>query len=88
MPRNDDMRTEPSLNVTSEGSLMDIPTVLKRETEEQAQKRDLLGTSSETPYMEIPNTHAKTIHKSPTSEVPKPLQGTKEVSKAEVLVST
>ena len=46
------------------------------------------GTSSETTYMEIPNTHAKTIHKSPTSEVPKSLQGTKEASRAEALVST
>ena len=48
----------------------------------------MLGTSSETTYMEIPNTRAKTIHKSPTSEVPKSLQGTKEASRAEALAST
>ena len=82
------MRIELSLNVTPEGSLVDIPTVIKRETREQVPEGDLLGTSSETTYMEIPNTRVKTIHKRPTSEVPKSLQGTKEVSRAEALVST
>ena len=38
--------------------------------------------------MEIPNTHIKTVHKSPTQEVPKSIQGTKEASRAEALVST
>ena len=56
MPRGEDMRLEPSLNVTPEGSLTDIPTVVKRETREQAPKEELLGTSSETTYIEIPNT--------------------------------
>ena len=60
------MRLEPSLNVTPEGSLTDIPTVVKREMREQAPERELLGMSSETTYMEIPNTHVKTVHKSPT----------------------
>ena len=87
-PRSEDMRIEPSLNVTPEGSLVDILTVIKRETREQVPEGDMLGTSSETTYMEIPNTHPKTIHKSPTSEVPKSLQGTKEASRAEALVST
>ena len=64
-PRSEDMRIEPSLNVTPEGSLVDIPTVIKREIREQAPEGDLLGTSSETTYMEIPNTRVKTIHKSP-----------------------
>ena len=47
MPRDEDMRLEPSLNVTPEGSLTDIPTVVKRENREQASEGDLLGTSSE-----------------------------------------
>ena len=38
--------------------------------------------------MEIPNTHVKTVHKSPTQEVPRILQGTKEASRKEVLAST
>ena len=80
-PRSEDMRLEATLNVTPEGSLVDIPTVIKREIREQVQEGDLLGTSSETAYMEIPNTHPKTIHKGPTPGVPKSLQGTKEASK-------
>ena len=87
-PRSEDMRLEPSLNVTPEGSLVDIPTVIKRETQEQVPEGELLGTSLETTYMEIPDTHAKTIHISHTSEVPKSLQGTKEASRVEALVST
>ena len=71
------MRLEQSLNVTSEGSLIDIPTAVHRET---------LGMSSETTYMEFPNTQVETTHKEST--VPKSLQGTKEASRAEVLAST
>ena len=70
-PRSEDMQLEPSFNVMPKGSLADIPTVIKRETREQVSEGDLLGTSSETTYMEIPNTHIKTVHKSPTQEVPK-----------------
>ena len=87
-PRSEDMRLEPTLNVMPEGSLTKIPTVIKRKTREQVPEGDLLGTSSETTYMEIPNTRAKTIHKGPTLGVPKSIQGTKEASRAEALVST
>ena len=76
-PRSEDMRLEQSLNVTPEGSLIDIPTIVKRET---------LDTSSETAYMEFPNTQVQTTPKEST--VPKSLQGTKEASRAEVLAST
>ena len=88
MPRGEDMRLEPSLNVTPEGSLTDIPTVVKRETREQAQEEELLGMSSETTYMEIPNTHVKTVHKSPAPEAPRIIQRTKEASREEALAST
>ena len=87
-PRSESVRLEQTLNIMPEGSLTEIPTVIKRKTKEQVPEGDLLGTSSETTYMEIPNTCAKTIHKSPTSGVPKSLQGTKEASRAEALVST
>ena len=63
-PRSEDMRLKPSLNVTPEGSLVDIPTVIKRETGEQVPEGELLGTSSETTYMEIPDTCMKVVHKS------------------------
>ena len=45
-----------------------------------------MGTFSETAYMDIPNTQMKTIPKN--SERPLTLSGSKEASKAEVLVST
>ena len=64
------MRLEPSLNVTPEGSYTDIPTVVKRETRDQVPEGEILGTSSETTYLEIPGTSVKTVHKSPTWEVP------------------
>ena len=87
-PRSEDMKLEPNLNVTPEGSLTDIPTVVRRETREQVPEGETLGTSSETAYMEFPNTHVKTIPKASISEVPKSLQGTKEASRAEALAST
>ena len=80
------MKLEQSLNVTPEGSLTDIPTVVKRETREQILEGETLGTSTEMAYMEFPNTQVKTIPKDP--EIPKSLQGTKEASRAEVLAST
>ena len=87
-PRSEDMKLEPSLNVTPEGSLVDIPTVVRRETREQVPEGEILGTSSETAYMEFPNTQVKTIPKGPISRVPKSLQGTKEASRVEALAST
>ena len=71
------MKLEQSLNITPEGSLGDIPTVVKRET---------LGASTETAYMEFPTIQVETTPKEPT--VPKSLPGTKEASRAEVLAST
>ena len=82
------MKLEPSLNVTPEGSLADIPMVVKRETREQMPEGEMLEMSSETAYMEFPNTSVKTMPKEPISEVPKSLQGTKEARRTEVLVST
>ena len=82
------MKLEPSLNVTPEGSLVDIPTVVRRETKEQVPEGETLGTSSETAYMEFPNTQVKTISKDPITGVPKSLQGTKEASRVEALAST
>ena len=80
------MKLEPSLNVTPEGSLTDILTVVKRKTREQLLEGETLGTASGMAYMEFPNTQVKTIPKD--SDIPKSLQGTKEASRGEVLVST
>ena len=76
-PRSEDMNLEQSLNITPEGSLRDIPTVIQRET---------LDELTETAYMEFPAIHVETTPKE--SMVPKSLPGTKEASRAEVLAST
>ena len=47
-----------------------------------------MGTSSETAYMELTSTQVQTVPKETISGVSKPLRGTKEASKAEVLAST
>ena len=54
-PRGEGMRLEPFLNVTPEVSLADIPTAIEREKRGQVPEEEMLGTSSETTYMEIPN---------------------------------
>ena len=61
---------------------------MRRETREQIPEREMLGMSSETAYMEFPNTQVKTIPKDLVSGVPKALLGTKEASRVEALVST
>ena len=82
------MKLEPSLNITPEGLIADIPTVVRRETREQMPERETLGTSSENAYMEFPNTQVKAVPKELNSGVPKTLQGTKESNRAEALAST
>ena len=77
------MRIEPSLNMTPEGSLADIPTAVERRKKDQAPEEELLGTSSETTYMEIPNTHVKTMLESSKKEAPRIIQRTKEASREE-----
>ena len=84
-PRSEDMKMEPTLNVTPEGLLTDLPTIIKT-TKEQLLEGETLGTSSEMVYMEFPNTQVETIPKDP--DIPKSIQGTKEVSRTKVLAST
>ena len=80
-PKHEDMRLEPSLNVTPEGSLVDIPAAVDIERKNQLPEEGLLGTSSETTYMEIPDTHVKTMPESSTREAPRIIQRTKEASR-------
>ena len=85
-PRSEDMKLGPTINITPEGSLADIPTVVKRMTRGQLLEGETLGMSSEMTYMDFPSTQVKTISKDP--DIPKSLQGTKEASRAKVLAST
>ena len=87
------MRMEPSLNVTPEGSLVDLPAAVgniaeDRERKSQVPEEGLQGTSPETVYMEIPDTHVKTVPDSTTREVPRVIQRTKEASREEAIEST
>ena len=82
------MRLEPSLNITPKGSLADIPAAVDREGKNQVPEEGLLGTSSETTYMEIPDTHVKTVPESSTREAPRIIQRTKEASREEEIAST
>ena len=40
-PRHDDMRLDPSLNVTPEGSLVDLPVAVGNVTEDRERKNQL-----------------------------------------------
>ena len=87
------MRLDPTLNVTHEGSLVDLPAVEgnmvgDRERKNQLPEEGLQGTSSEITYMEIPDTRVKTVPVSTTREVPRVIQRTKEVSREEAIAST
>ena len=48
----------------------------------------LLGTSSETMYIEIPDTRVKTVPESSMREAPRIIQRTKEASREEAIAST
>ena len=92
-PRHEDMRLDPTLNLTPEGSLVDQPTAVgnigeDRESKHQLPEEGLQGTSSETAYMEIPDTHVQMVPVSTTREVPRVIQRTKEVSREEAIAST
>ena len=92
-PRHEDMRLDLTLNVTPEGSLVDLPVAVGNITEDRERKNQLpeeglQGTSSETTYMDIPDTHVKTVPVSTTREVPRVIQRTKEVSREEAIAST
>ena len=55
------MRLKPSLNITPEGSLVDLPAAVGNITEDWERKNQLpeeglQETSSETTYMDIPDT--------------------------------
>ena len=91
--RCEDMRLDPTLNVTPEGSLVDLPAAVgniaeDRERKNQLPEEGLQGTSSETAYMEIPDTHVKTVPESTMREAPGVVQRTKETSREEAIAST
>ena len=87
-PGHEDMRLELSLNVTPKRSLVDIPAAVNRERKNQLPEEGLQGTSSETAYLEIPDTCVKTAPERTMREAPRIIQRTKEASREEVIAST
>ena len=85
-PRCEDMRLDPTVNVTPEGSLVDLPTAVGNMTEDRERKNQLPeeglpGTSSETAYMGIPDTFVKTKPESTMRQAPRVIQRMKEASR-------
>ena len=87
------MRLDPSLNLTLEGSLDDLPAAVgsaeeAREREYQAPEERPQGTPFEVTNKGIPDTHLKTRPESHIKEAPRRIQRTREVSREEAIAST
>ena len=88
------MRLDPSLNLTLEGSLNDLPAAVGNieETREREQKhapeRRLPEAPLENTIEGIHDTHPKSKPESHTKEVPRRIQRTREVSREEAIAST
>ena len=92
-PRHEDMRLDPSLNVTPEGSLGDLTTAVghvgeDRERESQLPREKSQGAPSETANVDISDLHLKTKPERDTREAPQRVQRTREASREEALGST
>ena len=92
-PRCEDMRLDLTLNVTPEGSLVNLPVAVGNMAEDSERKNQLpeeglQGTSSKTAYMDIPDTCVKTKPETTTREAPRVIQRMKEVSREEAIAST
>ena len=92
-PRHENMRLDPTLTVTPEGSLIDLPVAVgvvaeDRERKNQLPEEGLQEAPLETANMNIPDTRVKTMPESTTREVPRVIQRTKEVSREEAIAST
>ena len=87
------MRLDPSLNVTPEGSLVDLPVAVgnmaeDRERKNQLPEEGLQEAPFETANMGISDMCVKTKPESTIREAPKIIQRAKEVSREEVIAST
>ena len=92
-PRHEDMRLDPSLNVTPEGPLGDLLAAVghveeDRVGEHQPPRERSQGASSETANVGISDTHLKTKPESDTREAPQRIQRTREASREDALAST
>ena len=88
LPKPEDMRLEPSLNVMPEGSLGDLPNAVNaeetREREHQISEERPQRTPFETPIEGSPETRVKTKTESNIREAPRRIQRTREASREDV----
>ena len=92
-PRCEDMRLDPSLNLTPEGSLVDLPVAVgyvveNRERKNQLHEEGLQEAPLETANMGISDTCVKTKPESTIREAPGIIQRAKEASREEAIAST
>ena len=86
------MRLDPSLNVTPEGSLVDLPAAVgnmaeDRERKKQLPEEGLQGSPFETANMGISDKCVKTKPESTIREAPRVIQRTREASREEAIAS-
>ena len=91
-PRPEDMRLDPSLNVTLEGSLGDLPTAVNteeaREIEHQVPEERPQGAPFEISVEGTPDTHLKVKPESNVRETPRRIQRTRQASREDAIAST
>ena len=92
-PRHEEMRLDVSLNVTPEGSLVDLLAAVGHMEEDsvgelQPPRERSQGAPSETANVGISDTHLKTKPESDTREAPQRIQRTREASREDALAST
>ena len=92
-PRHEDMRLDPSLNITPKGSLVDLLAAVDHMAEDRERKNQLPEKNpqeapSETANVGISDMHLKTKPDRDIREAPQRIQRTSEASREEALVST
>ena len=95
-PRHEDMRLDPSLHVTLEGSLGDLPNAVgnteeAREREHQVPEERSQGApfaNVEASIEETPETLLKVEPRSNVREAPRRIQRTREASREDAIAST
>ena len=92
-PRHEDMRLDLSLNITPEGSPVDLPAAVghmaeDRERKNQFPEERLQGAPSETANVGISDMHLKIKPESNIREAPRRIQRTRKASREEALAST
>ena len=92
-PRHEDIRLDPSLNVTPEGSVIDLPVAVGNVAEDKERKyqlpeEGLQEAPFETTNMGTSDTCVKTKPESTIREAPRKIQRAKEASREEAIAST